>query len=180
VIHGGGHENGLRSGTLNVPAIAGFGKAAEIAARETDQESKRLLSYREKLRTGISSKLEHVYLHGSLEKRLPGNLNLSFGDVEGESLLRGINEKIAVSSGSACTSASVEPSYVLRALGVPEGLIHTSVRFGLGRFNTEEEVNFAIDWVVQVVSRLRAKSPFYEMDETEVLNHDSGNAKRGQ
>jgi len=163
MVHGGGHERGMRSGTLNVPGIVGFGKAIEIAIGEMSQESKRLMELRERLRNGINKKLEEVYLNGSLEKRLPGNLNISFAFVEGESLLMGINEEIAVSSGSACTSASLEPSYVLKALGVGEDLAHTSIRFGLGRFNTPEEVDYTIDKVVKVVSRLRELSPLYEM-----------------
>ena len=161
LIHGGGHEEGLRSGTLNVPAIVGFGKAAEICERETDQESKRIFELRERLRNGIIRELSDVHLNGSLEQRLPGNLNMSFAYVEGESLLSEICEEIAVSSGAACTSATLEPSYVLKALGVGEGLTHTSIRFGLGRFNTEEEVDYAIGRVVKVVKKLRASSPIY-------------------
>ncbi len=160
-IHGGGHEDSLRSGTLNVPAIMGFGKAAEICEREMDGEARRILYLREKLRKGITEKLGDIHINGSLEKRLPGNLNMSFRFVEGESLLNEISEEVAVSSGSACTSANLEPSYVLKALGVGEELAHTSIRFGLGRFNTEEEVNYAIDRVVKVVKRLRAQSPIY-------------------
>ena len=163
IIHGGGHERGMRSGTLNVPGIVGFGKAVEIGIQELASETKRILGLRERLRLGINSKLEEVYLNGSLEHRLPGNLNVSFAFVEGESLLMGINEEIAVSSGSACTSASLEPSYVLKALGVGEDLAHTSIRFGLGRFNTDEEVDYTIDRVTKVVSRLRELSPLYEM-----------------
>ncbi len=161
VIHGGGHEGSLRSGTLNVPAIVGFGKAAEICEREMDGEAKRILHLREKLRKGLTEKLGDVHLNGSLEKRLPGNLNMSFRFVEGESLLNEISEEVAVSSGSACTSANLEPSYVLKALGVGEDLAHTSIRFGLGRFTTEKEVNDTIDRVVKVVKRLRAQSPIY-------------------
>ncbi|MBI3999168.1 MAG: IscS subfamily cysteine desulfurase [Candidatus Omnitrophica bacterium] len=161
LIHGGGHEHGLRSGTLNVPAIVGFGKAAEIAGREMDVEAKRIFHLREKLRNAITTQLSHVHLNGSLEKRLPGNLNLSFAFVEGETLLNEISREIAVSSGSACTSANAEPSYVLKALGVGEELAHTSIRFGLGRFTTEEEVDYTVDQVVKVVKKLRADSPIY-------------------
>lgn len=163
LIYGGGHEHGLRSGTLNVPAIVGFGKAAEISEQVMKEESNRLLKLRERLRKGISQELEEVYVNGSLDERLPGNLNMSFAFVEGESLLKAVTEEIAVSSGSACTSALAEPSYVLKALGVGEALIHTSVRFGLGRFNTEEEVDYTIRKVIGVVKHLRAQSPLYEL-----------------
>jgi cysteine desulfurase len=162
LIDGGGHERGMRSGTLNVPGIVGLGKACEISLEEMETESKRLLALREKLRKRLLDRLEAVYLNGSLEHRLPGNLNVSFAYVEGESLLMGLKD-VAVSSGSACTSASLEPSYVLRALGVGEDLAHTSIRFGLGRFNTEEEVDFVADHVIENVSRLREMSPLYEM-----------------
>ena len=162
IIDGGGHERGMRSGTLNVPGIVGFGTAAEIAKREMATESARILGLRERLREKIMGRLTHVYINGSLEHRLPGNLNLSFEFVEGESLLMGLKD-VAVSSGSACTSASLEPSYVLRALGIGEELAHTSIRFGLGRFTTEEEVDFTADLVVSKVEKLRALSPLYEM-----------------
>jgi cysteine desulfurase len=162
LIDGGGHERGMRSGTLNVPGIVGFGAAAELSQKEQPEESQRLLRLRERLRTGLEAQISSVYLNGSAEHRLPGNLNISFAYIEGESLLMGLKD-LAVSSGSACTSASLEPSYVLRALGVEEELAHTSIRFGLGRFNTEEEVDFAIDLVVQKVNHLRAMSPLYEM-----------------
>jgi cysteine desulfurase len=162
VIDGGGHERGMRSGTLNVPGIVGLGKACEVAQQEMAQESARLLALRERLRKGLEAKLDEVFINGSLEHRLPNNLNMSFAYVEGESLLMGIND-IAVSSGSACTSATLEPSYVLKALGVGEDLAHTSIRFGLGRFNTEEEVDYVIDKMAQVVSKLRELSPLYEM-----------------
>src|SRR5262249_34944576 len=134
IIDGGGHERGMRSGTLNVPGIVGFGKAAQIAREELSSESAEMFRLREKLRTTLERELDEVYINGDLHKRLPGNLNMSFAYVEGESLLMGIND-IAVSSGSACTSASLEPSYVLKALGVGEDLAHTSIRFGIGRFN---------------------------------------------
>ncbi|HLK05243.1 MAG TPA: IscS subfamily cysteine desulfurase [Candidatus Acidoferrum sp.] len=162
IVDGGGHERGMRSGTLNVPGIVGLGKACEIAQQEMAGESARLFALRERLRKGLEAKLDEVFINGSMEHRLPNNLNMSFAYVEGESLLMGIND-IAVSSGSACTSATLEPSYVLKALGVGEDLAHTSIRFGLGRFNTEEEVDYVIDKMVQVVSKLRELSPLYEM-----------------
>ena len=162
IIDGGGHERGMRSGTLNVPGIVGFGKACEIAHKEMPEESERLRRLRDRLKDGLFAKLDEVFINGSLIHRLPHNLNISFAYVEGESLLMGIND-IAVSSGSACTSATLEPSYVLKALGVGEALAHTSIRFGLGRFNTEEEVDYATERVVQVVTRLRELSPLYEM-----------------
>lgn len=162
IIDGGGHERGMRSGTLNVPGIAGFGKAAQLAAQELSEESARLLRLRERLRTTLERDLDELYINGDLERRLPGNLNMSFAFVEGESLLMGIND-IAVSSGSACTSASLEPSYVLKALGVGEDLAHTSIRFGIGRFNTEEEVDYVAGRVIETVRRLRELSPLYEM-----------------
>ena len=162
IIDGGGHERGMRSGTLNVPGIVGFGKAAKIAREELAKESAEMFRLREKLRTTLERELDEVYINGDLEKRLPGNLNMSFAYVEGESLLMGIND-IAVSSGSACTSASLEPSYVLKALGVGEDLAHTSIRFGIGRFNTEEEVDYVGGRVIEVVRRLRELSPLYEM-----------------
>ena len=162
IIDGGGHERGMRSGTLNVPGIVGFGKAAEIARADLAQESAEMFRLREKLRTTFERELDEIYINGDLQKRLPGNLNMSFAYVEGESLLMGIND-IAVSSGSACTSASLEPSYVLKALGVGEDLAHTSIRFGIGRFNTEEEVDYVAARVIEVVRRLRELSPLYEM-----------------
>ncbi len=162
IIDGGGHERGMRSGTLNVPGIAGFGKAAELARTELDAEMTKMFRMRERLRTTLERELDEVYINGDLEKRLPGNLNMSFAYVEGESLLMGIND-VAVSSGSACTSASLEPSYVLKALGVGEDLAHTSIRFGLGRFNTDEEVDYVAKRVIEVVQRLRDLSPLYEM-----------------
>src|SRR5947208_3345498 len=138
IIDGGGHERGMRSGTLNVPGIVGFGKAAQISREELPQDSAEMFRLRERLRTTLERELDEIYINGDLQRRLPGNLNMSFAYVEGESLLMGIND-VAVSSGSACTSASLEPSYVLKALGVGEDLAHTSIRFGIGRFNTEEE-----------------------------------------
>ena len=162
IIDGGGHERGMRSGTLNVPGIVGFGKAAQIAREELASEAAETFRLREKMRATFERELDEIYLNGDLEHRLPGNLNLSFAYVEGESLLMGIND-IAVSSGSACTSASLEPSYVLKALGVGEDLAHTSIRFGIGRFNTEEEVDYVANRVIEVVRRLRDLSPLYEM-----------------
>jgi len=162
IIDGGGHERGMRSGTLNVPGIVGLGKACELCQQEMAQESVRLAGLRDRLRAGLESKLDEVYINGSIEHRLPNNLNMSFAYVEGESLLMGIND-VAVSSGSACTSATLEPSYVLKALGVGEDLAHTSIRFGLGRFTTQEEVDYVIDKMVQVVTKLRELSPLYEM-----------------
>jgi len=162
IIDGGGHERGMRSGTLNVTGIIGLGKACEIAQKEMPQEAERLRGLRDRLKAGLEAKLDEVFINGSWEHRLPNNLNMSFAYVEGESLLMGIND-IAVSSGSACTSATLEPSYVLKALGVGEDLAHTSIRFGLGRFNNAEEVDYVIEKMVQVVTKLRELSPLYEM-----------------
>ena len=162
IIYGGGHERGLRSGTLNVPGIVGFGKACAIMKEEGAAERERLVALRDRLHQGITREIDHVYLNGHPAARHPGNLNLSFAYVEGESMLMGIND-IAVSSGSACTSASLEPSYVLRSLGVGDDLAHSSIRFGVGRFNTEEEIDYTIRRVVEVVSRLREMSPLYEL-----------------
>jgi len=162
MLDGGGHERGMRSGTLNVTGIVGMGMAAEICRKELHSESERLLKLRNRLHEGISSKLEDAYLNGHPIHRLPGNLNISFAFVEGEGLMMGIKD-VAVSSGSACTSASLEPSYVLKALGLGDELAHSSIRFGLGRFNTEEEVDFVINDVVRAVNHLRDMSPLYEM-----------------
>jgi cysteine desulfurase len=161
-MDGGGHERGMRSGTLNVTGIVGLGKACELAGELMVSETERILRMREKLRQKITGALDEVYLNGHPMQRLPGNLNLSFAFVEGESLLMGLKD-IAVSSGSACTSATLEPSYVLRALGVGDDLAHTSIRFGLGRFNTDEEVDYVSDRVIREVTRLRDMSPLYEM-----------------
>src|ERR1700734_2031610 len=161
-IDGGGHERGMRSGTLNVPGIVGLGKACELCGEEMAQEAARLSKMRDRLRDSIMSRLDETFINGSGTHRLPHNINISFAYVEGESLLMGIND-IAVSSGSACTSATLEPSYVLKALGVGEDLAHTSIRFGLGRFNTDEEVDYVANRVVETVSRLRELSPLYEM-----------------
>lgn len=162
IIYGGGHERGMRSGTLNVPGIVGFGAAAEIMREEGPRERESLIALRDRLHQGITRELDHVYLNGHPVRRHPGNLNLSFAFVEGESLLMGLSE-IALSSGSACTSASLEPSYVLRALGVGDELAHSSIRFGIGRFNTQEEIDYTIRRVVETVARLRNMSPLYEL-----------------
>ena len=161
IIDGGGHERGMRSGTLNVPGIVGLGKACELCEKEMTAENERLRALRDKLKESILSRLDDTSINGTMEQRLPNNLNLSFAGVEGDALLMGIND-VAVSSGSACTSATLEPSYVLRALGVPEDLAHSSIRFGLGRFNTEEEVDYVAGRVVETVKRLRELSPLYE------------------
>ncbi len=162
MMDGGGHERGMRSGTLNVPGIVGFGAACELCGLEMEEEGKRLTQLRDRLREKIFGQLEEVYLNGHPTKRLPHNLNISFAYVEGESLLMGLKE-IALSSGSACTTATLEPSYVLRALGVGSDLAHSSLRFGLGRFNTQEEVDYVGQRVIETVLRLREMSPLYEM-----------------
>ncbi|HNF97616.1 MAG TPA: aminotransferase class V-fold PLP-dependent enzyme, partial [Pseudomonadota bacterium] len=161
-MDGGGHERGLRSGTLNVPGIVGFAKACELAQKEMATESARIASLRDRLESSLMKALPHVFRNGSAEHRLPGNANLSFAYVEGEGLLMALKD-VAVSSGSACTSASLEPSYVLRALGIGEELAHTSIRFGLGRFTTDEEVDFVIQLTTDKVRRLREMSPLWEM-----------------
>jgi cysteine desulfurase len=161
-IDGGGHERGMRSGTLPVPSIVGFGKACELCRLEMDEEGKRLIALRERLRQGIMDQLSEVYVNGHPTQRLPGNLNLSFDYVEGAALLMAM-KNVAVSSGSACTSANVEPSYVLRALGIGDDLAHSSIRFGLGRFNTEDEVDYVIQEVIRIVNYLRSISPLYAM-----------------
>ncbi len=162
LIDGGGQEGGIRSGTLNVPGIVGFGKACEIAEEEMEQEGARLARFRNRLQEIIWNGLDEVYLNGHPTERLPHNLNISFAYVEGESLLMAMNE-VALSSGSACTTATPTPSYVLRALGIESDLAHSSIRFGLGRFNTEEEVEYVGRRVVETVKRLRLMSPLYEM-----------------
>jgi cysteine desulfurase len=162
IIDGGGHERGMRSGTLNVPGIVGLGKACAIAKEEMAKEGAHLAALRDRLRDRIMGRLDEVYINGSMEHRLPGNLNISFAYVEGESLLMGIND-VAVSSGSACTSATLEPSYVLKALGTGDDLAHSSIRFGIGRFNTEAEADYVADRVCETVERLRELSPLYEM-----------------
>jgi cysteine desulfurase len=161
MIDGGGHERGMRSGTLNVPGIVGLGQACEIARKEMAAEAERLIALRERLKTTIVNQLEEVTINGHPTERLPGNMNMSFAYVEGESLLMALKE-IAVSTGSACTSASLEPSHVLRAIGVQEELAHTAIRFGLGRFNTEEEVDYTVRRIVEEVRRLRELSPLYK------------------
>ncbi|MBI2538885.1 MAG: IscS subfamily cysteine desulfurase [Deltaproteobacteria bacterium] len=176
IIDGGGHERGMRSGTLNVPGIVGLGKACQIAMHELAREAARLTQLRARLKDGIFGQLDEVYVNGHPTQRLPGNLNVSFAHVEGESLMMALKE-IAVSSGSACTSAALEPSYVLRALGIPEALAHTSIRFGLGRFNTEEEVDYAIRRVVEEVTRLRALSPLYSGVKAELRKGEQGEIK---
>ena len=161
-INGGGHERGMRSGTLNVPGIVGMGKACELAGEEMAAETARLTELRDYLRHKLESALDYVHVNGNMEHHLPGNLNMSFVYVEGESLLMGIND-VAVSSGSACTSATLEPSYVLKALGLGDDVAHSSIRFGLGRFNTKAEVDYVADKIIHVVRKLRELSPLYEM-----------------
>jgi cysteine desulfurase len=176
IIDGGGHERGMRSGTLNVPGIVGLGKACQIAQEELPEEAKRLTQLRERLKDGIFHRLNEVYLNGHPTQRLAGNMNISFAYVEGESLLMGLKE-IAVSSGSACTSVTLEPSYVLRAIGVDEDLAHSSIRFGLGRFNTVEEVDYTILRVAKEVSRLRELSPLYQMAKNNFQKRQQGEQK---
>ena len=160
-IDGGGHERGMRSGTLNVPGIVGLGKACELAKKEMSTEGERLTALRERLKTGIFEQLDDVRINGDAVMRLPGNLNLSFAYVDGESLMMGLKE-IAVSTGSACTSASLEPSYVLKAIGLEDSLAHASIRFGLGRFNTADEIEYTVQRVGEEVRRLREISPVYK------------------
>ncbi len=162
-MDGGGHERGMRSGTLNVPGIVGFGKAAEIAKAEMHKDAERLSGLRDKLETALMNNLEEVYINGSKENRMPHVTNLSFKHVEGEGLMMTFNQNIAVSSGSACTSASLEPSYVLIAYGLGDDLAHSSIRFSLGRFTTEEEIDFTIDALTKGVSHMRDLSPIWEM-----------------
>lgn len=162
LLHGGGHERKLRSGTLNVPGIVGLGAACVVAGRSMQKESERLRTLRDQLYQGIISQLDYVYLNGHPTMRLPGTLNLSFEFVEGESLLMSLSD-IAVSSGSACTSGALESSYVLVAMGVDESLANSSIRFGLGRYTTQDEIDYTIDEVTKQVRRLRELSPFYEM-----------------
>jgi len=161
IIDGGGHEHGMRSGTLNVPGIVGLGKACAIAAEDMANEAPKVAALRDRLRNRIMDRLDETHVNGSVEHRLPGNLNISFGYVDGESLQMGLDD-IAISSGSACTSAAVESSYVLKALGMTDDLAHSSIRFGIGRFNTQAEVDYAADRVVETVSQLRELSPAYE------------------
>ena len=168
-MDGGGHERGMRSGTLNVAGIVGLGAACELANQEMAEESKRLAFLRDKLKDKLVNNLDEVYINGSVEHRLPHNLSVSFAYVDGESLLMGMND-IAVSSGSACTSATLEPSYVLKALGAGDDLAHSSIRFGIGRFNTEEEVDYVGNKVIDVVQKLRELSPVYEMAKESAKN----------
>ena len=160
-MDGGGHERGMRSGTLNVPGIVGLGKACEICQKEMAVECARVSRLRDTLKDLLMKGLDNISVNGSLVHRISNNLNVTFGGVDGESLLMGIND-VAVSSGSACTSAAIEPSYVLRAIGVGDDLAHSSIRFGLGRFNTEEEVVYVANRVIETVRRLRDLSPLYE------------------
>ncbi len=162
IMFGGGHERGFRSGTLNVPGIVGFGKAVELSLEEMSSEAERLIGLRQHMYSRLTAELDYVQINGHPSERLPNNLNLSFGYVEGESLMMGISD-IAVSSGSACTSSSLEPSYVLRSMGVGDDLAHSSIRFGFGRYTTLEEVDYAADRVIEAVKRLREMSPLYEM-----------------
>ena len=162
IMFGGGHERGMRSGTLNVPGIVGFAKALELSVEEMASEAERLTGLRQRLLDRLNSALDYIFLNGHPTERLPNNLNLSFGYVEGESLMMGVNE-LAVSSGSACISASLEPSYVLRALGVGDDLAHSSIRFGMGRFTTVEEIDYTAEKMIAAVKRLREMSPLYEM-----------------
>jgi cysteine desulfurase len=159
-MHGGGHERGMRSGTLNVPGIVGLGAACELAAAELESESARLTAMRDRLQAKLLAALDHVRVNGSQQHRLPGNLNMTFERVDSETLMMGVKE-VALSSGSACTSAKIEPSHVLRALGLGEEAAHSSIRFGLGRFNTEEEVDYVADRLIDVVRKLRELSPEY-------------------
>lgn len=161
-LDGGGHERGMRSGTLNVPGIVGFGKACELAMQEMDQDAKRLSALRDKLENALLQ-IDEAYLNGHKEHRLPHVSNISFKYVEGEGLMMGFNKEIALSSGSACTSASLEPSYVLKALGLGDDLAHSSLRFGLGRFTTEEQIDYTIEQVTKTVNKLREMSPLWEM-----------------
>jgi cysteine desulfurase len=163
MIDGGGHERGMRSGTVPVPLAVGFGRAAELSGEVMVEENRRLGALRDRLQQAILSKVDEAFLNGHPERRLAHNLNLSFAYVEGESVLMGLNKEVALSSGSACTSATLEPSYVISALGVDSELAHSSIRFGLHRFTTEEEVDYVGNRTVEVVHRLREMSPLYEL-----------------
>jgi cysteine desulfurase len=179
MIDGGGHERGMRSGTLNVPGIVGLGKACEIAQKEMSTEGERIVALRERLRNGILTRIDDVYVNGHAELRLPGNMNMSFAYVDGESLMMGLKE-IAVSSGSACTSATLEPSYVLKAIGLEDALAHASIRFGLGRFNTFEEVDYTVERVVEEVKRLRELSPLYKAMRAKAAKREQSALKEPQ
>jgi cysteine desulfurase len=163
MFDGGGHERGMRSGTLPVPLIVGFGKAAEICQDVMPEESVRLAKLRDRLQDAILASVDEAFLNGDPERRLPQNLNISFAYVEGESVLMGLNKEAALSSGSACTSATLEPSYVIAALGASAELAHSSIRFSLHRFNTEEEVDWVVRRSIEVIKRLREMSPLYEL-----------------
>jgi cysteine desulfurase len=176
MIDGGGHERGMRSGTLNVPGIAGLGAACAVAQKEMAAEGERIVRLRERLCQGLISGLDDVRLNGHASERLPGNLNMSFAYVEGESLMMALKE-IAVSTGSACTSASLEPSHVLKAIGVEDELSHSSIRFGLGRFNTEEEVDYTIGRVVEEVRRLRDISPVFKARQAQLGRRQNSETK---
>jgi cysteine desulfurase len=162
LIDGGGHEHGMRSGTLNVPGIVGLGKACELSQKEMSAEAERLIALRERLKDGILKQLDDVQINGHAVQRLPGNLNVSFAYIEGESLLMGLKD-IAVSTGSACTSASLEPSYVLKAIGLADELAYSAIRFGLGRFTSQDEIDYTVKRVVEEVRRLREMSPVYKV-----------------
>jgi len=179
IIDGGGHERGMRSGTLNVPGIVGLGRSCELAQKEMAGEGERITALRERLKAGILRQLDEVYINGHALERLPGNLNMSFACVEGESLLMALKE-IAVSTGSACTSASLEPSYVLKAIGLEDELAHTSLRFGLGRFNTAEEIDYTIQRVVEEVRRLRENSPLYRAKKAKMQKRQDAELKQQQ
>jgi len=179
IIDGGGHERGMRSGTLNVPGIVGLGRSCELAQKEMAGEGERITALRERLKAGILRQLDEVYINGHALERLPGNLNMSFACVEGESLLMALKE-IAVSTGSACTSASLEPSYVLKAIGLEDELAHTSLRFGLGRFNTAEEIDYTIQRVVEEVRRLRENSPLYKAKKAKMQKRQDAELKQQQ
>jgi cysteine desulfurase len=163
LIDGGGHERGMRSGTLPVPLVVGFGRAAELCREAMPEEAPRLARMRDRLQEAILSKVDEAFLNGHPQRRLPHNLNISFAYVEGESVLMGLNKEAALSSGSACTSSTLEPSYVIAALGASAELAHSSIRFSLHRFNTEEEVDFVARRTIEVVQRLREMSPLYEL-----------------
>jgi cysteine desulfurase len=177
MIDGGGHERGMRSGTLNVPGIVGLGRACEIARAEMSTEGERLAALCERLRHGIASQLEDVYVNGHPTRRLPGNLNMSFAYVAGESLMMALKD-VAVSTGSACTSASLEPSHVLRAIGLSEELAHSALRFGLGRFNTAEEVDYTVGRMVDEVRRLRAIAPLYKTHKAKMQRQAEGKVQQ--
>ena len=176
LIDGGGHERGMRSGTLNVPGIVGLGKACELSRLEMGAEGERLTALRERLKRALLDQLEDIHVNGDMVKRVPGNLNMSFAYIEGESLMMGLKE-IAVSTGSACTSASLEPSYVLKAIGLEDSMAHASIRFGIGRFNTQDEIDYAAKRVVEEVSRLRNISPVYKAKKNKQQKRQQSEAK---